>query len=104
MNTEQHVTTQPPCMSTEQHRHSKLNIDENRGTAVVRALTIVHSTDSRAMGAFFSRGVVQEATPAYHTSSRAFDNTVERLCGSLGHPYDVPNLKAPLIEALIFGA
>ena len=38
------VTTQPPSLSTEQNRHSKLNIVENCVTAVARTLTIVHTT------------------------------------------------------------
>ena len=55
-STEQTISTQPPCLSTGQHRHSTLNIDHNCGTAVATTWKIVHTTHSRAMWAwaFFS--------------------------------------------------
>ena len=34
-STEQTVSTQPPCLSTEQHRYSKLNFDHICGTTAV---------------------------------------------------------------------
>ena len=40
----------------------------------------------------FFPGVVQGAAPTYQTYPRAFDDDAGRLCGSLGHPYALPNL------------
>ena len=67
--------------------------DQTRGAPLTLMKIVVQQLRGHVTTVHTTR-VVQEAAPAYQTSPRAFDNTAGRLCGSVGHPYAVPNLNA----------